>query len=76
MITPFKTKRRQLRRFLRREDGTASLEIVLVLPFFMMLFMSAYEGGMISMRHMMLERGLDLAVTCGSVESSTRNTPF
>ena len=62
MITPFKTKRRQLRRFLRREDGTASLEIVLVLPFFMMLFMSAYEGGMISLRHMMLERGLDLAV--------------
>lgn len=62
MIMLFKKPRQSFRRFLRREDGTATLEIVLVLPVFMMLFMSAYEGGMISMRHMMLERGLDLAV--------------
>ena len=62
MITLFKRPQRIFRRFLRRDDGTASLEIVLVLPVFMMLFMSAYEGGMISMRHMMMERGLDLAV--------------
>lgn len=62
MIKLFRAPKASLRRFLRRDDGTASLEIVLVLPFFMMLFMSAYEGGMISMRHMMMERGLDLAV--------------
>ena len=28
----------------------------------MILFMSAYEGGMVSTRHVMLERGVDLAV--------------
>ena len=62
MIKMFKSTKQRLGKFARREDGTATLEIVLVLPFFMMLFMSAYEGGMISMRHMMMERGLDLAV--------------
>ncbi len=58
----FKKPKRMLRTFLRRDDGTATLELVILLPVFMMLFMSAYEGGMISMRHMMMERGLDLAV--------------
>lgn len=62
MIKTYRSLKHQLRRFSGREDGTATIEIVIVLPFFMMLFMSAYEGGMISMRHMMLERGLDLAV--------------
>lgn len=62
MISFFHKARRQLRRFVRRDDGTASIEIVIILPVFMFFFMSAYEGGMVSMRHMMMERGLDLAV--------------
>jgi len=53
---------RKTRGFFKREDGTASLEIVLVLPAFMTLFMMAFEGGRISLNHVMLERGLDLTV--------------
>ena len=51
-----------LRRFVRKEDGVASIEILFMLPAFFMLFMSAFEGGMLSTRHVMLERGVDLAV--------------
>jgi len=62
MIRPFTPFRRHLRRFRRKEDGTASIEILFMLLPFMILFMSAYEGGMVSTRHVMLERGVDLAV--------------
>lgn len=57
----FKTLRK-LSRFVRKEDGVASIEILFMLPAFFMLFMSAFEGGMLSTRHVMLERGVDLAV--------------
>ncbi|WP_458791033.1 TadE/TadG family type IV pilus assembly protein [Yoonia sp. MH D7] len=62
MTAIFQKPKRLLQRFFRRNDGSATIELVILLPVFMMLFMSAYEGGMISMRHMMMERGLDLAV--------------
>lgn len=62
MMRFLKSPKRHIARFFAREDGMASIEIVIFLPVFMMMFMSAYEGGMISMRHMMMERGLDLAV--------------
>lgn len=51
-----------LRRFHRSEDGNGTIEFVLVLPGFFLLFTSAYEGGVLSTRHVMLERGLDTAV--------------
>ena len=51
-----------LRRFRKDTDGNATIEFVLVLPAFMLLFTSAYEAGMLSTRHVMLERGLDVAV--------------
>ena len=51
-----------LRRFRRREDGNGTIEFVLVLPGFLLLFTSAYEGGVLSTRHVMLERGLDVTV--------------
>ncbi|MFK7878015.1 MAG: TadE/TadG family type IV pilus assembly protein [Paracoccaceae bacterium] len=51
-----------LRDFGRNEDGNGTIEFVLVLPGFMLLFTSAYEAGMLSTRHVMLERGLDSAV--------------
>lgn len=51
-----------LRRFKRQEDGMASIEIIFMLPAFFILFLSAYEGGMVSTRQVMLERGVDLTV--------------
>lgn len=54
--------KRRLTRFFRREDGTASVEFVLVFPIFMLFFGMTYENGMISIRHVMLERGVDMTV--------------
>ena len=54
--------RRRLSRSARSEDGTATIPFVLFLPFYMMLVTSSVEMGMLMVRHVMLERGLDLAV--------------
>ena len=51
-----------LRRFGRSEDGNGTIEFVLVLPGFFLLFTAAYEAGVLSTRHVMLERGVDSAV--------------
>lgn len=59
LLTPLA---RSLRRFARGEAGTATLEFAIIFPFFITLFLSAVELGMITFRHSMLERGLDLAV--------------
>lgn len=53
---------KSLRSFARKEDGNATIEFVIALPAFMLLFTSAYEAGVLSTRHVMLERGLDVAV--------------
>jgi len=50
------------RRFARREDGSSTLDFVFVFPAAFMLFIMAYEVGMLSTRHVMLERGLDQTV--------------
>lgn len=52
----------RLAKFLRREDGGPTIEFILFLPFFMMLFLSAFEMGMLLARNVMLDRGLDIAV--------------
>lgn len=51
-----------LRAFHYCERGTASLEFVIVFPVFFTFFLMTYESGMVSMRHVMLERGVDIAV--------------
>ncbi|WP_322866549.1 TadE/TadG family type IV pilus assembly protein [Aquicoccus sp. G2-2] len=53
---------RRLRCFRRSEDATATLEFAIVFPFFISLFLSTVELGMITFQHSMLERGLDMAV--------------
>ncbi|WP_137703093.1 TadE/TadG family type IV pilus assembly protein [Marimonas lutisalis] len=53
---------RKLRRWRRDERGTATVEFAIMFPIFVTLFLSAVELGMISFRHSMLERGLDMAV--------------
>lgn len=51
-----------LRRFRRKETGTASVEVVILLPVVFTLFCMAFELGLLNVRHMMLSRGTDLAV--------------
>ncbi|MBT9244311.1 pilus assembly protein [Gemmobacter fulvus] len=51
----------RLRRF-RREDGTASIEFVLMIPVFMSVFMASFETGVMMVRQTMLDRALDIAM--------------
>jgi hypothetical protein len=53
---------RLIKRFssrLRREDGNASIEFVLVAPLLLMVFMAAFESGLLMTRSIMLEQALD-----------------
>ncbi len=56
----------RLRRFLRRkaqeEDGTATIPFVILFPAFMVIVLSSIEMGILTVRQVMLERGLDLTV--------------
>ena len=63
----------RLRELWRDERGTATVEFAIVFPFFITLFMSSVELGMITLRHTMLERGLDLAVR--DIRLSTGDAP-
>jgi Flp pilus assembly protein TadG len=51
-----------LDRFRRKQDGTATIEFVILFPVFMILMVSGFEAGMLMTRQMMLERGLDLTM--------------
>ena len=44
------------------EEGNATIEFAILFPFFIIMFCAAVELGMITFRHSMLERGLDMAV--------------
>ena len=61
MRTPFLSTSR-LKRLWRGDEGSATVEFVIVFPFFIMLFLSSVEMGMITLHHTMLERGLDMTV--------------
>lgn len=52
----------RLWRRLRREDGSASLEFVLVFPLFVAVLAASIEAGVFMTRQVMVERALDLAV--------------
>ena len=53
---------RTARRFARKEDGNASVEFVLVVPIYLAVMIFSAELGMLTVRSVMLERGLDMAV--------------
>ncbi|GGL72868.1 TadE/TadG family type IV pilus assembly protein [Wenxinia marina] len=53
---------RALRRFSKAERGSATLEFCILLPGFILIFLSTFELGMLMTRHVMLDRALDLAV--------------
>lgn len=63
-----------LARGVRREDGTATIEFVLLFPAFMTLFLSAFEMSLYLARATLLERAVDLnvrALRLGSLEPAT-----
>jgi Flp pilus assembly protein TadG len=61
-MRPLSRLRRALRRFAGAETGTATVEFALLFPPFFVLFASSIEAGLMMIRNVQLERGLDLAV--------------
>jgi len=59
MIGPL---RYEIRRFLADEGGNATVEFVIVFPAYLALLIMSIELGFVTLRHTLLERGLDIAV--------------
>ena len=51
-----------LRRLARAEDGTATVELVILLPAFVLVMVNAIEASVLMTRANLLDRGLDMAV--------------
>jgi len=47
---------------MRREDGTATMEFVLVIPVIMAIFMASFESGLLMVRSILLEQSLDMTM--------------
>lgn len=65
-----------LRSFNKDQDGSSTVEFVLIFPAFMFIFFIGFESGYYMLRGVMLERGVDVAVrdvrlANGSVPSIT-----
>ncbi len=54
--------RHRLRRFAVSEDGTATIEFALCFPVMVFMFIMAFESGMMMIRAIMLERGVDMTM--------------
>lgn len=46
----------------RREEGTASMEFVLVVPVILLIFMSSFESGLLMIRQILLEQSVDITM--------------
>ncbi|MGJ8621424.1 MAG: TadE/TadG family type IV pilus assembly protein [Yoonia sp.] len=53
---------RKAAQFWRDESGITTIEFVIVFPVFVAFFLMTVESGIISVRHVMLERSVDLTV--------------
>jgi hypothetical protein len=53
---------RRAKRLLRREEGTATMEFVIMFPVFMTLFLSSFELAILMTRQAFLERAVDMTV--------------
>jgi Flp pilus assembly protein TadG len=51
-----------LRQGLRGEDGTASMEFVIVVPVILSIFMSSFECGLLMTREILLEEAVDMTM--------------
>lgn len=65
---------RKLRRLWAREDGTATIEFVILFPIFMVLMVTGVEMGVLTLRQVMLERGVDITVRALRVGTMTDPT--
>ena len=63
----------RLGRFARREDGNPTIEFVIWFPFLFFFMYASFELSLMTMRHAMLERGLDIAVR--EIRLGTGETP-
>jgi Flp pilus assembly protein TadG len=60
---------------LRDESGVTTIEFVIVFPIFFGFFLMSVESGLIAVRHVMLERGVDITVRevrLGNIANPTR----
>ena len=53
---------KRLARGFRREDGTASVEFVMVVPVLLTVFMASFESGLLMTRSIMLEQAVDITM--------------
>lgn len=53
---------KRMRRALRREDGSATLEFVLSVPILITIFMASFESGLLMTRSIMLEQSVDMTM--------------
>lgn len=68
----------RLRRALRRladEDGTVTVDFMVVAPLFLMILFASFEAGYANMRQVMLERALDITVRDLRVGALGNNPP-
>jgi len=63
----------RLLRRARRDDGNATIEFVILFPMFVFLLVSSVEIGMITYRHTLLDRAIDLTVR--DIRLGTGNAP-
>ncbi|MCG3268875.1 TadE/TadG family type IV pilus assembly protein [Yoonia sp. I 8.24] len=54
--------RKWVRTFVADDSGVVTVEFLIVFPIFFGFFLMTYEMGIISVRNVMLERGIDMAV--------------
>jgi Flp pilus assembly protein TadG len=53
---------KRIKRAIRREDGTATVEFVILFPALMTLFLSSFEMSVLLLRSVMLDKSLDTTV--------------
>lgn len=62
--------------FHQSQDGSSTIEFVIMFPVIFTFFLSTFELGMLETRHVMLDRGLDVAVRAirlGQIEPVTHD---
>lgn len=61
----------------RKDDGTATMEFVLMVPVLLAVFLAAFESGLLMVRHTMLDRAVDMTVRevrLGHMMNATHDT--
>ena len=53
---------KRLRKALRRDNGTASVEFVMAVPVILTIFMASFEAGFFMIRSVMLEQAVDMTM--------------